>query len=82
MGRPLPSSYLALEKALAMHAKSRTPPVLSWQAYSNLARLSLIDDERDLRTATAFLHNLGSLVHFAKDEKVGSLHLVRICKIL
>ncbi len=71
IGRTLPSSYLALEKVVAAQAKVRTPPVLAWHEYRDLAKLCMIeDDNEDLRTATALLHNLGSLVHFANDEKV------------
>lgn len=67
----MPSSYLALEKAVQAQAKARMPPILSWREYSELAYLSRIDEEGDdLRTATALLHNLGSLVHFSNEEKV------------
>jgi hypothetical protein len=76
IGRALPSSYLALEKLVAEQAKLRTPPVLTWSEYRDLAKLCMIDEENDdLLTATALLHNLGSLVHFANDDKVRDTHL-------
>jgi hypothetical protein len=76
IGRSLPSSYLHLERVLAERAKAMTPPVLTWHAYSELARLCAIEVDSksgagdDLRTATALLHNLGSLVHFGDESKV------------
>jgi hypothetical protein len=71
MGRAMPSSYLALEKAVSAQAKTKVPPVMTWAEYRDLARLSLIEESGDdLRTATTLLHNLGSLVHFPNEEKV------------
>ena len=76
IGRALPSSYLHLEKLVAEQAKAKTPPVLTWHEYSELARLCTIDVDKngdDLRTATALLHNLGALVHFGDEHKVRTL---------
>jgi len=76
IGRALPSSYLHLEKLVAEQAKAKTPPVLTWHEYSELARLCAIDVDKngdDLRTATALLHNLGALVHFGDEHKVRTL---------
>jgi len=71
MGRAMPSSYLALEKAVAVQAKTKVPPVMTWAEYRDLARLSNVEESGDdLRTATTLLHNLGSLVHFPNEEKV------------
>lgn len=67
----LPSSYLALEKLIETRRRTKKPPILNWDEYTDMAKLCLIDDTRDdLRTATALLHTLGSIVHFAKEEKV------------
>lgn len=71
VGRPMPSTYLALEKALQAQCKVRMPPILTWREYRDLAHLSQIEVEGDdLITATTLLHNLGSLVYFANEEKV------------
>lgn len=77
--RKLPASYLALEKLLIEQAQIKTPPVLSWAEYRALAELCMIEDTKeDLRTATVLLHHLGSLVHFAEEEKVYFISLRKI----
>ena len=70
VGQPLPSNYMELEKLIVTEGKKKLPAIVSWAEYQAMARLCLIDAERDLLTATSILHNLGSLVHFPNDEKV------------
>lgn len=73
--RKMPSSYLELEKVVLQQAKSRNPPVLKWDAYRELAELCAIKDCEcgDLTAATALLHSLGSLVHFANEDKLRNI---------
>jgi hypothetical protein len=79
VGQPLPSNYMELEKMMVAEGKKKMPPIVSWTEYQAMARLCLIDDERDLLTATSILHNLGSLVHFPNEEKVPFLFLFLDC---
>jgi len=73
IGQPLPSNYLELEKLLANHTKTHSPPIISWSDYQAFARLCRIEEEQDILAATSLLHNFGSLVHFPNDEKVFTL---------
>ncbi|KAL6060410.1 Myotubularin-like phosphatase domain [Balamuthia mandrillaris] len=73
MGRPMPKSYLQLEKELLDRRKELNPPILQWQDYVAVAKLCGIQEEQgDLLTATEVLHNLGSIVHF-EDAKLREL---------
>ncbi|KAL6046584.1 Myotubularin-like phosphatase domain [Balamuthia mandrillaris] len=71
MGRPLPKSYLQLEKELFEKRREMNPPVLEWKDYVSMAKLCGIDEaNEDLLTASEVLHNLGSIVHFTEDAKL------------
>jgi len=80
----LPSRYLVLERAVAAQASTQTTPILTWEEYREVAKLCTIYEEEDLRTATSFLHNLGSLVCFNDDEKVclRSCSLHWLCRLI
>eukprot|EP00007_Cunea_sp_BSH-02190019_P005553 CAMPEP_0174232408 /NCGR_PEP_ID=MMETSP0417-20130205/2700_1 /TAXON_ID=242541 /ORGANISM="Mayorella sp, Strain BSH-02190019" /LENGTH=2427 /DNA_ID=CAMNT_0015310457 /DNA_START=88 /DNA_END=7371 /DNA_ORIENTATION=+ len=66
MGEEFPTSYLELEK-LAMTEKKRMPPIVTAQDFAAMGIICNIREEAELNSATALLHNLGSLVHFDTD---------------
>jgi len=44
-----------------------------WSEYKSWAELCLIEDQKELMTATMFLHNLGSLLYFSEDENLSDV---------
>eukprot|EP00026_Physarum_polycephalum_P000783 Phypoly_transcript_00784.p1 GENE.Phypoly_transcript_00784~~Phypoly_transcript_00784.p1 ORF type:complete len:1126 (+),score=166.43 Phypoly_transcript_00784:12-3389(+) len=63
-GKKMPASTIKLEEAIGKEAKKRDPPLMTWSDYKQLALTCSINDDEQLNTATQFLHNLGSLIHF------------------
>jgi len=70
IGKPIPSNVLELEKLLITKSRERSPPTMSFDEFRSLAKLCLIENEEDLLVAASLLHNFGSLVYFANEEKV------------
>ena len=79
MGQLVPASYHALDRQLLklqheVHYNAREP-ILHAEEFKTLVQqmnLSDIQDEKELRTATLFLCNVGSLLHY--DDRSHGLH--------
>lgn len=56
MGERMPKSYMALERAVISERLKRTPPVLSWAEFREVAHLCGIED--DVGTSQSSLASL------------------------
>jgi hypothetical protein len=54
-------------------AEEGLPPIALWSEYKSWAELCLIENEKELKIATTFLHNLGSLLYFSDDENLADV---------
>jgi serine/threonine protein kinase len=78
MGRSIPSSYHELDSALAQIQKEvvagRRSPIMHTPEFKDVIRnlnLSDITSDEELKTATLFLHEVGSLLHY--DDRKNNL---------
>ncbi len=62
MGQEFPKSYLLLEEQVMVARKISMPPTITWEEWEKMSEQSGIAGA-DLIQATAFLHELGVLVH-------------------
>jgi hypothetical protein len=77
MGGQVPSAYLALEDVMLKRLRGdESTPVVSWRRWTRLAADAGIVDQAVLVRATEFLHQVGSLIYFANDEKLKELVIV------
>jgi len=63
VGAKNPKAYKVLEQKVMTTKKLYTPPVVSWEEFCRMGGQCDIE-EQDMDVATAFLHDLGILVHF------------------
>jgi len=78
MGEQIPSSYLRLEQAVEQikeeKSRNKEPPMIAWSQYVALAETCRIHTTAALKVATAFLHDLGILLHYSFNDGISNLN--------
>ncbi|GAM21474.1 hypothetical protein SAMD00019534_046490 [Acytostelium subglobosum LB1] len=65
----VPAVYAQLETLLQDESRKRTPPIVSWGEYVNIAKMANITLPEKLERATKTLHRWGSIIWLADDDK-------------
>ncbi|GAM26449.1 hypothetical protein SAMD00019534_096240 [Acytostelium subglobosum LB1] len=68
MGEQFPTTYLKLEKLLLEERSKRAIPTMPWSEVVRLGTLACIADSKELDRAVSFLHLMGAIVHFPKEN--------------
>lgn len=71
LGQIVPSSYLELERVIALDRDNAQPgsiPIKTWEQYREVANLAGIKTDEELKRASQFLRNMGNILWFDDNQ--------------